>query len=89
MLNFNPVIIKPTFRKRFNINNVVEMYMPLKFNLLKEDWLIDFLPAITKSKRDQEVMESWKKHFSNHNVPWAVTMKPGSDIMVLWKEDVT
>ena len=51
--------------------------------------MIDFLPSITRFRRDQEILAGWKKHLDDRNIPWAVTMKPGSDTMVLWKEDVT
>ena len=56
--------------------------------LLKFDKLIDFCPALNSSKDDQEILNKWKKFFSEKNIPWAVTEEKAGSKYILWKENL-
>ena len=86
-MTYVPVIIRR--HNHFVLKDVIERTSYEGKGVESISNLIDFLPSITRFKRDQDILAGWKKHFDDRNIPWAVTMKPGSDITVLWKEDVT
>ncbi len=56
--------------------------------LHREGKLMDFLPQITIV--DAAIMESWKKHFRERGVPYAITPRTDDPReRVLWKECLT
>lgn len=52
---------------------------------LQERKLMDFIPAV-KLKADIKILYSWRDHFRNLNVPYAITK--GTEGFTLWKEEV-
>lgn len=73
----------------FQPNEAVDCY---KLEELGEDIelgrLCAFVSKITHAKPDQDILETWKKHFTSKGVPWIVTLTEGTPPnFVLWKKD--
>lgn len=73
-------------RNEFNTETVIESYkLNEVLDLHRRYKLMDFLPQILT--RDLDIMESWKDHFKERGVAFAVgPRRSNPDQLVLWKE---
>jgi hypothetical protein len=69
--------------KQFHLKDVIDEFKLTE--LLRFSRLTDFLPDINNSGSDQVILNKWKEHFSQRDVPWAITKI--KERFILWKED--
>lgn len=87
-----------TISNKFDPKNITYTYnLKAILKLHKENKLFDFLERIYPNHhtsfdgvkiKQQDILETWIKHFENLNIPYAITSgttKVG-DYLVLWKE---
>jgi len=67
------------------VSKIVDGYKIDKLLTMKADGIqiTDFLPEITNA--DMPIMKSWKKHFRDRKVPFAITQNGG--VYKLWKKE--
>lgn len=59
--------------RQFDHSRVEEYFREDEFRQIPPDELMDFLPTITNQTRDLKRMDTWKKHFMDLDVPFAIT----------------
>ena len=78
----------------FSDQTPIEYYKKEEFEKIPENHLSDFLPSFYQSAPNLEILETWKTHFKEQNVPYCVAEgklykghnKPQ---ITLWKRDET
>jgi len=66
---------------------IVKCFMQDEFNQIPKRCLMDIIDRIfTYIKKDNDILETWEKHFQDSKIPYAITCK--KDMKSLWKERV-
>ena len=78
-----------TYDERFEVG----VYGQREFKKIPKNKLIDFIPTIVESDREEmQILESWKAHFRNLKIPFAITRQFSKTndrkiaYLSLWKE---